>query len=150
MAQSLALLTTHIIFSTKHRSPWIEHTWQPRLYEYIGGLLRNRKCALLCAGGVEDHVHLLVAIHPTTNVSDVIRDIKANSSRWVHETITTKSEFAWQSGYAAFAVSRSLTDQVSAYIRAQEEHHRTVSFQDELRAFLTRHGVEFDERYVWE
>src|SRR5688500_12474041 len=113
MPQSLASLNVHIIFSTKNRSQFIAADLQPRLYEYISGVLRSLNCKLVMAGGMPDHVHLLVSIARDVSVSDLVRAIKANSSRWVHETAPKLAEFAWQSGYGAFSVSQSNVDDVS-------------------------------------
>ncbi len=121
-----------------------------RLYDYIGGTLRGNKCGLLDAGGMPDHVHLLVSLARDLSTADLLRLVKCNSSRWVHETFPGMHGFAWQTGYGAFAVSVSQLDAVKAYIAHQEEHHRTRSYQDEFRAFLRTHGQEWDEQYVWD
>ena len=149
MPQSLSSLHCHIIFSTKHREPQINAEWQPRLFEYIGGILREKSSPLVSAGGISDHVHLLVSLHRTLAIADAVRLIKTNSSSWVHEELRIP-EFRWQNGYGAFAVSYSNIEPVKNYIESQEQHHRTVSFQDEFREFLRRHNLEWDERYVWD
>src|SRR5690242_998946 len=107
MPQSFACMYAHVIFSTKNRGPAITADLQPRLYEYIGGILRNEKCALLAAGGVQDHVHLLISMGREVSIAELVQALKANSSRWIHETFTEHREFAWQSGYAVFSVSHS-------------------------------------------
>jgi putative transposase len=150
MPQSLADVIVHLIFSTKDRTPSIDAEMQPRLYEYLGGLLRSEKCSLLGAGGMPDHVHLLVSLGRESSLSELLRVLKANSSRWIHETFPTLNSFAWQAGYAAFSVSHSNLPQVLHYINSQAEHHRTRSFQEELIAFLKRHEVPYDERYIWQ
>jgi len=150
MPQSFASLHCHIIFSTKHRMPWITPELQPRLYEYTGGILRNHDCALIAAGGVPDHVHLLVSLHRTMDVAEVVGLIKANSSKWIHETFPEHHDFAWQIGYGAFTVSYSNIPQVKRYLASQAEHHRRRSFQKEFLEFLKRHDIKYDERYVWE
>jgi REP element-mobilizing transposase RayT len=149
MPQSFSSLNCHIIFSTKHRQPQITAELQPRLFEYIGGILRNNASALIAAGGVPDHVHRLVSLGRTIAVADAVRLIKANSSGWIHDEMGFP-DFQWQNGYGAFAVSYSNIDQVKSYLAAQEEHHRRQSFQDEFREFLKRHDLEWDERYVWD
>lgn len=148
--QSLISLNVHVVFSTKHREPFIDRDLAPRLYAYVGGIVRNTGSVLLAVGGIEDHVHLLVSLGRRVCIADLVRDVKSNSSGWVHETFPDRSAFAWQSGYGAFGTSLSLLDRVRAYIADQEEHHKRESFQDEFRTFLTRHGLEWDERYVWD
>ncbi len=148
MPQSYACLHYHLVFSTKHRAPLIPPDLQPRLYDYLGGLIRAEGGTLLAAGGVTDHVHLLVGLGQTRAVADVLRVVKTNSSRWVHD-IDPAGGFAWQTGYAAFTVSHSQLATVERYIASQEEHHRRMTFENELRALLQRHGIEPDERYLW-
>jgi REP-associated tyrosine transposase len=150
MPQSLASLHVHVIFSTKSREPLITPDLAPRLYEYAAGIARAAGCRLILAGGMPDHVHLLVSLGRETSVAEFARVVKANSSRWIHGTVPGLSGFAWQSGYAAFAVSYSLIETVREYIARQEEHHRKRSFLDEVRAFLRRHRIEVDERYMWD
>jgi REP element-mobilizing transposase RayT len=148
--QSFASLQYHVIFSTKNRDPAIDRALQPRLYEYVGGVLRGHRGVLLAAGGMPDHVHLLVGLHRETSVAEAVKLVKAHSSKWVHETFPDRQAFAWQAGYGAFTVSYSGVDQVKRYIAGQEEHHRTRTFQEEFIAFLRRHGINYDERYVWD
>lgn len=149
MPQSFGLLHCHIVFSTKLRRPFIASDVQPRLFEYLGGILRNHDCRLLAAGGMPDHVHLLVSIARTISIADTVRLVKSNSSGWIHEELRS-TDFQWQHGYGAFSVSYSNLDQVRHYLANQEEHHRTVSFQDEFLEFLKRHDLTWDERYVWD
>ncbi|HZV03915.1 MAG TPA: IS200/IS605 family transposase [Gemmataceae bacterium] len=149
MPQSFTCLHYHLIFSTKQRAPLITADLQPRLYDYIGGIIRGQDGCLLAAGGMPDHIHLLARLSKEVSVSGALRVIKTNSSKWVHETFPDHHAFAWQTGYAAFCVSYSGLESVKHYIASQAEHHRTVSFQDELRTFLRRHQMEFDERYLW-
>jgi REP element-mobilizing transposase RayT len=149
MPQSFASLHCHVVFSTKHREPFIEPEWQPRLYKIIGGILRNDSSSLIAAGGTADHVHLLASLGRTISVADAVRDIKANSSGWVHNELGL-ADFQWQQGYGAFAVSYSQIDSVKAYLANQEQHHARQSFQDEFRKILQRHEIEWEERYVWD
>ena len=150
MPQSFGALYFHFIFSTKHRLPMITPELQPRLYQYIGGILVPRKCSLLAAGGIADHIHLLASLSRETCVSDTIRDIKSLSSGWVHETFAHSQEFAWQAGYAAYSVSYSNIESVRTYIGSQAEHHRRKTFQEEYLEFLKCHDMEYDERYIWD
>lgn len=147
MGQSFTSLTVHVIFSTKDRRPLITPEIAARLYDYVGGIVRNLNGQLLAAGGTADHLHLLVAIHPQTGVAELVRVIKANASKWVRETLQV-TDFAWQTGYGAFTVSHSNREDLRRYIDTQVEHHRRVSFEEELVAFLKRHGVAYDPRYL--
>jgi len=140
----------HIIFATKHRQPLIADDLAPRLHEYLGGIVRGVGGQLLIAGGIPDHVHLLVRLKATRALSDVVRDVKANSSGWVHDTFPQYAGFGWQTGYAAFAVSLSGLPDVREYIATQAEHHREMTFEDEFVAFLKKHEIEYDERYLWD
>ena len=149
MPQSFSDLSVHIVFSTKDRVAQIDGELQGRMWEYMGGILRGEGCRLLAAGGTADHVHLLVSLSRDVSVAEAVRVVKANSSKWVHETLAERGEFAWQAGYAAFSVSRSNVGEVMQYIQGQAEHHRTRDFKAELIAFLRRHGVAYDERYIW-
>ncbi len=148
MGHTYTALQYHIVFATKDRVPSIQPNIQTRLYEYIGGIVRGENGIPIAIGGMPDHIHLLASLHPTTSLADMLRRIKANSSKWVHENMPEMHAFAWQAGYAAFTVSRSILGDVEAYIRNQQTHHATLSFEDEFVAFLERHGIEYDERYV--
>ena len=150
MPQSFTSLHYHIIFSTKARSPFLTGDLPPRLFEYVGGILRAQGSALLAAGGMPDHVHLLAGLSKELAVAEAVRLIKANSSKWVHETLADRFGFAWQAGYGAFTVSYSNLGKVKQYIAGQVEHHRTRTFQEEFVAFLKRHHIEYDERYLWD
>lgn len=138
----------HVVFSTKHREKWISAQIAERLYPYIGGIIRAEKGTLLDIGGVEDHVHLYLRWRPDESISNLMRVVKARSSKWVHETIPELAGFAWQEGYSAFSVSKSQEDAVKKYIATQAEHHRREDFRSELLRLLKAHGVEFDEKYV--
>jgi REP element-mobilizing transposase RayT len=117
---------------------------------YMVGILRNVKCPSLIIGAVEDHVHILCNLHRTVTIAQVVEDLKTTSSVRIKEEGPVLRDFHWQNGYGAFSVSQSNVEQVKAYIAGQEEHHRKRSFQEEFRLMLERHGVEFDERYVWD
>jgi REP element-mobilizing transposase RayT len=150
MPQSFASLHVHIVFSTKHRQPFLDSELRPRLFEYVGGIARQHECALIAAGGTADHVHLLASLGRSISIADAVRVIKTNSSGWIHTEFKELRDFQWQQGYGAFAVSFSNLDAVKQYLASQEEHHRKRSYQDEFRELLRRHGLEWDERYVWD
>ena len=141
-------LHLHIVFSTKDRVVSIKAEWRQRLHSYLGGALNSLSVVPLSVGGVADHVHLLVGIKPIHALSDVMRDVKKASSMWVHDEIGHR-QFAWQEGYGAFSVSHSNLEQVLEYVEHQEAHHASRSFQDEYRELLQRHGIAFDEKYLW-
>ena len=147
MAQTYTRLLYHIVFSTKNREPWIDPTWRPDLHAYIGGIVHNRKGHLLAAGGIPDHIHLLVRLAADRSISDVLRDIKSNSSGWLHQRGVLP--FDWQDGYGAFTISPSEIPGVTNYINTQVEHHAAMGFREEFLALLTDHDVEYDEKYLW-
>ncbi|MFL5341437.1 MAG: IS200/IS605 family transposase [Gemmataceae bacterium] len=149
MPQSLAALYVHLVYSTKDRAPVLTPDWRPELFAVMGGIVRNKQCVMLEVGGVLDHLHALVSFHRQESIADLVRDLKANSSNWIHQHIPRLSAFAWQAGYAAFSVGFRELRVVRPYVADQESHHGGVSFQDEMRRMLTEHGVEYDERYVW-
>jgi REP element-mobilizing transposase RayT len=150
MPQSYTCLHYHLVFSTKNRGPSITPEIRQRLWEYLGGIVRNAGGIPIQIGGIEDHVHLLVTLRQQPALADFMRELKAGSSGWVHDTFPDTPEFWWQTGYGAFTVSHSARDDVRNYIANQEEHHKTMTYQDELRALLKKHGIAFDERYLWD
>ena len=139
----------HCVFSTKERRKLITPEVQRRLWPYMGGVARENHMKALAIGGVEDHVHILLSLPATMPIAKALQLIKGGSSKWVHDNFPAQRTFAWQEGYGAFSVSVSQVSNTVAYIEGQEEHHRRQSFEDEFRAFLKKHGIEFDERYVW-
>lgn len=148
MPQSLSRVLVHLVFSTKNREPLLVPSVRDRTFAYLGGTLSAIGCSPIVVGGVADHVHALFVLAKTLAVSKVVEEVKKESSKWAKQHI--HPTFYWQSGYGAFSVSPSNVEAVRGYIQNQEEHHRERSFQDEFREFLQRHGVEWDERYVWD
>jgi len=134
----------HVIFSTKGRQPLVKSDIRDELYKYICGVARKQHAVVIRVNGTADHVHLLIKVKPVTAVADVVRTIKANSSKWLSETFPAMRGFQWQPGYSSFTVSQSAAGAVKEYINGQEEHHRTRTFAEELKAFLDRHGVKYD------
>jgi putative transposase len=141
-------LLYHLVFSTKERRPLISSAMKPRLLDYLGGIVRGEGGELLEINTVADHAHLLVRLHPSRAVADMLRHIKANSSKWANERFRRGPTFAWQEGYAAFTVSQSQIPRLLAYIQEQEEHHQKRDFRRELISLLRRNGIAFDERYL--
>jgi REP element-mobilizing transposase RayT len=148
MADTFTNLLYHIIFSTKHRYPMIQPDWQQRLYAYLGGAIRGEKGRLLEIGGTSEHVHMLSKLSPAKALAKVIGDVKANASKWINSQHLLSAKFAWQRGYSAFTVSESAVPAVRHYIRNQETHHRRMTFEDELRLFLEKNGIAYDERFM--
>ncbi len=148
MADTFTNLLIHFVFSTKHRAPYLQESLYPRVYEYIGGIVREEKGILLEIGGMPDHVHILARIKPDRSVAETMRAVKASSSKWIRQTFEHEGGFAWQTGYAAFSVSESQVGVVSRYIRNQAAHHARVPFKEELIALLQKNRLEFDERYL--
>jgi REP element-mobilizing transposase RayT len=143
-------LSYHVVFSTKHRQTLIHDFFQKRLYEYLGGIIRAQKGHLIEIGGIEDHIHLLVSFTPTKAISDTIRDIKANSSKWCNELSDLNFRFEWQKGYGAFTVSYSQIKSVQQYIQNQREHHKRKGFEEEYIEILQLHDIKFDRKYLFE
>ena len=151
MPQSLARVVLHLAFSTKNRSSFLKDAdLRARLHAYIAGVLQKIGCEPILIGGVEDHVHILCNLSRTITVAELVEEAKKASSKWIKEQDRQYRDFFWQSGYAAFSVSESQVEKVRAYIAAQEQHHRKVSFQDEFRSLCRKHRIEIDERYVWD
>ncbi|MBS0196501.1 MAG: IS200/IS605 family transposase [Planctomycetes bacterium] len=150
MPGTYSQLLLHVVFSTKARASWITADVAERLYPFIGGIVRAEKGVLYDIGGVEDHVHMYLRWRPDGSVSDLMRAVKARSSKWIHEEFPARREFAWQEGYSVFSVSKSQEEAVKKYIAGQAEHHKHEDFTSELRRILRAHGVEFDEKYAFD
>jgi putative transposase len=150
MSQSLAKNLVHLVFSTKHRQPLIPKVHSKGLYAYIAGILKEWDSPTIVIGGVEDHVHVLFSLSKNHALKKIVEEVKTGSSKWMKIDGPRIPDFYWQGGYATFSVSQSNVEAVKRYIEKQEQHHHKMTFQDELRELLQRHGVEFDERYVWD
>jgi REP element-mobilizing transposase RayT len=150
MAGKHLSLLVHFVWSTAGREPWVGTDWQDDLYGYMGGIVKNKNARLLCAGGMNDHVHLCASLPSTITIADFVSVVKSNSSRWVHETFPQRRAFAWQGGYGAFSVSKSAETSVIRYIRNQQHHHGKRSFKKEFLEFLDKYEIEYDERYLWD
>jgi REP element-mobilizing transposase RayT len=147
--QSLSRVILHIIFSTKDREPWLGSEVRPRMHAYLATLCRDLGGELVRVGGVADHVHIITTLPRTLSQAQLIEQVKKASSKWIKTLDPRYRGFFWQCGYGAFSVSPSQLDGVLEYIETQQEHHRTRTFQEEYRELLRRHGVDFDERHVW-
>jgi len=150
MAQSLARIYIHLIFSTKNRERLITDDVRSALHAYLATVLENLNSPAILINSVEDHTHILFELHRTITVSQAVEDVKTASSKWIKTQGPKWAAFAWQKGYGAFSVSASNLPAVRDYIADQQEHHRVKTFQEEYRAFLEKHGVAYDERWVWD
>ena len=147
--QSLSRVILHLIFSTKDRSPALaDEALRCDLHAYLAATARDLGCPAIRVGGVADHVHVVCCLARTVSVANLVAKLKMGSSRMLKAKSGTR--FQWQNGYGAFSVSESALGNVVEYVANQALHHRRLSFQEEYRVFLRRHGVEFDERYVWD
>jgi putative transposase len=150
MPQSLSTVIIHIIFSTKNREPWLDSDIRPRMNAYLATVCRDLGGDAVRVGGVNDHVHILTTLPRTLSQAQMIEQIKKTSSKWIKNINARYRGFLWQRGYGAFSVSPSQVDATLQYIETQQDHHRTRTFQEEYRELLRKHGVQFDERYVWD
>ena len=149
MANTYTSLHYHVVFSTKNRVAHIKPEIEQRVRAYIGGIARKHKMTALQVGGVDDHIHALVMAPPTLSPSQIAQYLKGDASKWIHESFPELRNFAWQEGYGAFTVSKSNLESVVSYIQKQREHHQKQTFQEEYLELLRKHGIEYDERYLW-
>lgn len=150
MASTLTKILLHITFSTKDRAPLLPASIESDLHAYIGGICRRMDSPLLAMGGTADHVHMMVSLGKTAALSDLMLNVKRDSSRWIKEKDAVLREFGWQDGYFGFSIGQSGVEALRAYIAGQKEHHEGVDFKDEVRALLRKYRIEWDERYVWD
>ena len=150
MPQSLSKVILHIIFSTKDREPWLDSGVRPRMHAYLATVCRGLGAEVVRVSGVADHVHIVTTLPRTLSQAQIVEQIKKTSSKWIKTIVPSHRGFSWQRGYAAFSVSPSQLGAVLQYVDTQQEHHRTHTFQDEYRELLHKHGLDVDERYVWD
>jgi len=151
MPQSLSQVLIHIVFSTKHRHPFITESIEPQLHAYIAKILYDEAYSpALIIGGTTDHIHILYAHSRIWSVAKIVELVKKRSSKWIKTKGDEFATFQWQTGYGAFSVSRSSAESVKRYIASQKAHHQEQSFKEEFRLFLIKHGIEYDENYVWD
>jgi REP element-mobilizing transposase RayT len=151
LPQSVAQIYLHIVFSSKNRVRFLTvRDLRHRLHAYLAGTCNNLDCPAIEVGGVEDHVHILCRLGKTIPIAELVRELKRESSKWIKEQSPDLANFYWQAGYGAFSISPADVPRVQEYIRNQEEHHKTVTFQDEFRRICQKYGIEFDERYAWD
>ena len=151
MPQSLSKIYVHIIFSTKHRFPFLTDTdTRNEMHAYLGGICNRLGCPVVTVGGTADHVHILCMLSRVHTIAKLLEEVKKNSSKWVKTKRQELLKFSWQNGYGIFSVSQSHVDTVKRYIGNQQRHHRKLTFQDEYRIFLKEYQVNYDERYIWD
>ena len=148
MAQSLSKVI--VIFSTKNREPWLDANVRTRMHGYLATICRDLGAEIVHVSGVADHIHIVTTLPRTLSQAQLIEQIKKTSSKWIKTVDAQYRGFTWQRGYGAFSVSPSQLESARRYIDGQQEHHRTRTFQEEYRELLRKHGVDFDERYVWD
>jgi len=149
MPTTYSNLHYHIVFSTKRRLPTIGPELRDRLYPYIGGIVRGRRGVPIEIGGTTDHVHLLVGGRTDETLAELLREIKSETSRWIHKTFPDLQSFAWQEGYGVFTVSQSQVKTVRAYIQRQEDHHRSRTFESEFEGLLRVHQIQHEPEELW-
>ena len=147
MASTLTRILVHATFSTKNRDPLIPPSIEPDLFAFIGGICRNLDSPMLVIGGTADHVHLLLSLGKSITLSDLMMNIKRDSSKWMKPHGV--ASFGWQDGYFAFSIGESGVEALTRYIRSQKAHHEHVGFKEEMRTFFRKYGIEWDEKYVW-
>ena len=150
MSHSFTSQLLHCVFSTKARQRTITPDLSSRLWPYLGGIARENNMKALSIGGTEDHLHLLLSLPSTLSIAKAMQLIKGGSSKWIHDNFPAHHAFAWQEGYGAFSIGISDVKRTIAYIENQAEHHRRRDFKQEFLMFLKKHGIEYDERYIWE
>ncbi|MBS1586318.1 MAG: IS200/IS605 family transposase [Bacteroidetes bacterium] len=149
MANTYTQIHIQAVFAVQNRECIIDRGWKDELYKYITGIIQNNGHKMLIVNGMPDHVHILFGMRPSQSLSNLLQDIKGDSSRWINERKFLKAKFSWQEGYGAFSYGRSQVSQVIQYIERQEEHHKKKTFIEEYRAFLSAFEVPFDERYIF-
>ena len=150
MAGTFSQIYVQVVFSVMGRERLIAKHWREELFRYIAGIVSGKEQKAIAVGGVEDHVHILLGLRPSMRVSDLVRDIKSNSAKWVNQKGLVAGKFRWQDGYAVFSYSRSQLDAVYHYVKNQEKHHRGKSFEEEYKALLEEFGVEYDPRWLFD
>ncbi len=149
MAQSLSKVLLHVVFSTKNRERWIDESLRAGLHAYLAGACRGKGSVAYRVGGTVDHVHIACTLPRTLSISELLQEIKTESSVWMKDQAPSCRGFTWQAGYGAFSLGQSQLDSLIRYIDGQQEHHRKRSFKEEFRKLLDKYDVEYDERYLW-
>ena len=149
MANTYSQIYIQIVFAVQNRGALIDYSWEDELYKYITGIVQNKEQKLIAINGMPDHIHILIGMKPTCNLSDLVREIKKSSNTFINEQKISKFSFKWQEGFGAFSYSHSQLGNVISYIQNQKQHHKKVSFKDEYLAFLEKFEIEFDRDYLF-
>lgn len=149
MANTYTQIHIQVVFTVQNRDCIIQETWKDELYKYISGIVKNHNHKVLAINGMPDHIHILIGMRPSQSLSDLMQDVKGDSSKWINQKRFTKGKFSWQEGFGAFSYGKSQVNQVIDYIKNQEEHHKKWSFLEEYRTLLEKFEVEFDQRYIF-
>lgn len=150
MANTYHQVYIQVVFAVKYREAVIANEWKSKVFGVMGNLINETGCKTIIVNGVEDHVHCFLGLKPTVSISELMKTVKAKSSKYINDHNLTKSRFEWQEGYGAFSYSHSQIDSVYKYIANQEEHHKKQTFKKEYLEFLDKFEVPFDERYIFE
>lgn len=149
MANTYTQIHFHTVFAVRNRQSLISKTWETELYKYITGILQNKGHKLLQINGMPDHIHILFGMRPTEALSDLMKDVKQSSSRWINKSNLSRGKFSWQEGYGAFSQSKKEIPEVASYIQNQEQHHKERTFSEEYIDLLQAHGIEYDIQYLF-
>jgi REP element-mobilizing transposase RayT len=150
MANTFSQIYIQVVFAVYGRENLIKHEWKDELYKYITGIVKNKKQKLIIVNGVSDHIHILLGMKPNYALSDIVQEIKTNSSRFINDKKFVKGKFSWQEGFGAFSYGHSQLDDVIGYIQHQEEHHKKKSFREEYLGFLKKFRIDFDDKYLFD
>jgi len=149
MANTYTQIHIHMVFAVQNHECIIKKSWKDELFKYMTGIIQNHNHKVLALNGMPDHVHILIGMRPTQSLSELMQDIKGDSSKWINQKGFVRGKFSWQEGYGAFSYSKSHVDKAIDYIKAQEKHHQKKSFMEEYREFLEKFEVDYDERYIF-
>ena len=149
MANTYTQIHLHLIFAVQNRRSLIQNSWKNRLYEYITGIVHQHKHKMIIISGMPDHLHIVIGMRPIQSLSDLMQDIKGNSSKWINNNKLSTGKFTWQEGYGAFSYNKSQLPKLIDYVKNQDEHHKKKTFSEEYKGFLKAFEVEFDERYIF-
>ncbi len=149
MPNTYTQIHLHLIFAVQNRKSLIKDLWKERLYQYITGIIQANKHKMIIINGMPDHLHIAIGMRPSQSLSDLMQDIKGNSSKWINDNKLTTGKFQWQEGYGAFSYNKSLLPKLIGYIKNQEKHHKKKTFLEEYKEFLKAFEIEFDERYIF-
>lgn len=149
MANSYSQISIQFVFAIKYRNTVILENWETDLYKYITGIVQNKNHKMIAINGMPDHIHILVGLNTVQSIADLMRDVKANSSKWINENNITPEKFEWQTGYGAFSYSKSHVQRVVNYIKNQKQHHQKQTFLEEYKTYLEKFEIEFNKDFIF-